>query len=65
MAVALALALLMAVVVAAVLAALGLLVLIGFVMGVLSALGLVMVDWADKAQSTALQRLMVVVAGLE
>jgi hypothetical protein len=55
----------MAVVVAAVLAALGLLVLIGFVMGVLSALGLVMVDWADKAQSTALQRLMVVVAGLE
>jgi hypothetical protein len=54
-----------AAVAAVVLAALVLLVRIGFVMGVLPALGLAMVDWADKAQSTALQRLTAAAVELE
>jgi hypothetical protein len=53
-----------AAVVAAVLAALVLLVQIGHHED-LPELGLVMVDWADKAQSTALQRLMAAAVGLE
>jgi hypothetical protein len=51
--------------VAAVLAALELLVQVGFVMALSFALGLVMVDWASKAQSTALQRLTAAAVELE
>jgi hypothetical protein len=56
--------LLMAAVAAVVLEALVLLVLIGFLMEVLLELGLVMVDWASKAQLAALQHLMVAAVGL-